>query len=349
MSYIDEIYGKQLEEALRGLVSRPALGQPWFGFHASEVPAGVLLFTATTHSRVLYADFWKYIQDKNLVKTEEEWQSIYNEQGWCPFYSDGDGIDTFRMPSAPLYLHGANTLDEAGKYIKEGLPYFGGSLQGVVTDSGYGTGIFNFQQTTLENLSVVASGAKAAGTFTLSPPPIYGNSDTVTPETSKMLFGIWAISAPQKPIPDATAEGIISELEIVSNGLNGVVRSVNGMNVDAKGEVKLSESLFGTYALPSGAYTDITLPAHNTIIYPPEDGWLFFQGTTSTATNLAYGLQGACSSIVRIDAKGVDFATFIPVSKGGKVNVLYEASISKVIFRLYYTRGYTTENGIIYE
>ena len=182
MSYIDETYGKQLEEALRGLVSRPALGQPWFGFHASEVPAGVLLFTATTHSRVLYADFWKYIQDKNLVKTEEEWQSIYSAQGWCPFYSDGDGIDTFRMPIL---------------------------------------------------------------------------------EESEKLVGVWAISAPQKPIPDATVEGIISELGVASNnaleaknniseavtkaetainGLNGVVRSVNGTAADTSGNVTLNIS-----------------------------------------------------------------------------------------------------------
>lgn len=257
MAYIDETYGKQLEEALRGLVSRPALGQPWFGFHESEVPVGVLLFTATTHSRVLYADFWNYIQNKNLVKTEEEWQSIYSEQGWCPFYSDGDGIDTFRMPSAPLYLHGADTLSEAGQYIEAGLPnitgYFtgrphtsgntryGGGLQGEVTgafswhvqggiDTATGTAETSGTSYKIDKVSFDASRSNS----------IYGNSSTVTPETSKILFGVWAISAPQQPIPDATVEGIISELGVVSNnaleanikaeeaidGLNGVVRSV---------------------------------------------------------------------------------------------------------------------------
>lgn len=227
MSYIDETYGKQLEEALRGLVSRPALGQPWFGFHASEVPAGVLLFTATTHSRVLYADFWEYIQDKNLVKTEEEWQSIYSEQGWCPFYSDGDGIDTFRMPSAPLYLHGANTLGEAGKYIKEGLPNITGSFMvdpfirngvGVHSQTGAffetrnnsGTFASYGDSGSITNVTVANFDASRSSV-------IYGASDHVTPETSKMLFGIWAISAPQQPIPDATVEGIISELGVASN------------------------------------------------------------------------------------------------------------------------------------
>lgn len=268
MSYIDETYGKQLEEALRGLVSRPALGQPWFGFHESEVPAGVLLFTATTHSRVLYADFWKYIQDKNLVKTEEEWQSIYSEQGWCPFYSDGDGIDTFRMPSAPLYLHGANTLGEAGKYIEAGLPNItGGHSGGYGSDRGR-EGAFSGTWITAEtngNGGDFPNNGIDKGwhiNFDAShSSPIYGNSDTVTPETSKMLFGVWAISAPQQPIPDATVEGIISELGIASNnvleansraeaainGLNGVVRSVNGVSANAAGDVGTVDSFNTNY------------------------------------------------------------------------------------------------------
>lgn len=242
-TFIDETYGEQLEEALRGLVSRPALGQPWFGFHESEVPAGVLLFTATTHSRVLYADFWNYIQNKNLVKTEEEWQSIYNEQGWCPFYSDGDGIDTFRMPSAPLYLHGAGTLSEAGKYIEAGLPDITGNgwnQYGMNAEDW--TGAFSAGDITV---TAGAASGSSVGQGSLSfdasrSNPIYGNSDTVTPETSKMLFGVWAISAPQQPIPDATVEGIISELSATKNGLNGVVRSVNGKAADAGGNIDIS-------------------------------------------------------------------------------------------------------------
>ena len=263
MSYIDETYGKQLEEALRGLVSRPALGQPWFGFHASEVPAGVLLFTATTHSRVLYADFWKYIQDKNLVKTEEEWQSIYSEQGWCPFYSDGDGIDTFRMPSPPLYLKGADSTT-AGQYVEAGLPKLEGSIRGGLsviaeTDKTTGVGVFanspvgsGFASYYTQNNTqgIITARFNAANVS-----PVFGKSDTVTPETSKMLFGVWAISAPQQPIPDATVEGIISELgvasnnaleantkvEIAINGLNGVVRTVNGVNADMAGNVAIDQ------------------------------------------------------------------------------------------------------------
>ena len=259
MSYIDKTYGKQLEEALRGLVSRPALGQPWYGFHVSEVPAGVLLFTATTHSRVLYADFWKYIQDKNLVKTEEEWQSIYSAQGWCPFYSDGDGIDTFRMPSPPLYIKGADNLT-VGQYIEAGLPNIVGKFDPPVIPGhadfceGAFFGTNNRPNDGAHRIgSAEINGGWGFGFDASRSSPIYGKSNTVTPETSKMLFGIWAISAPQQPIPDATVEGIISELGVASNnaleaittaeaainGLNGVVRSVNGLGPNVAGNVHL--------------------------------------------------------------------------------------------------------------
>lgn len=230
MSYIDETYGKQLEEALRGLVSRPALGQPWFGFHASEVPAGVLLFTATTHSRVLYADFWNYIQNKNLVKTEEEWQSIYSAQGWCPFYSDGDGIDTFRMPSPPLYIKGSDNTT-VGQYVEAGLPNITGGLRMVndynfnnvgIVNQIWGAFTVNSVPSTIganiqQNSTPSGDGVWPVTMDASRSSAVYGNSDTVTPETSKMLFGVWAISAPQQPIPDATVEGIISELGVASN------------------------------------------------------------------------------------------------------------------------------------
>ena len=243
MSYIDETYGKQLEEALRGLVSRPALGQPWFGFHASEVPAGVLLFTATTHSRVLYADFWKYIQDKNLVRTEEEWQSIYSEQGWCPFYSDGDGIDTFRMPIL---------------------------------------------------------------------------------EESEKLVGVWAISAPQQPISDATVEGIISELGVASNnaleantkaetaisGLSGVVRSVNGVSADAAGNVSVGI----TNALMPNWNAVVSVGINN-VYTAPVDGWAHWscQGSGGGAFYLGSYQKGyAHTNASYSDANALMF----PVGKG---------------------------------
>lgn len=243
MAYIDNEYGTQLEQALRGLVSRPYLGQPWWGWSASEIPAGVLVFDAATHSRTLYADFWKYLRDKNLVITEEEWQATYATQGWCPKYSDGDGLTTFRMPSPPLYLHGASKSD-VGSYQSAGLPNIEGvayasMTQGILLNDGVGA-FYGYSTGRSTNVPSVGGNFSGNDTWAFAASrsnPIYGNSDTVTPETSKILFGVWAISAPQLPIPDATAEGIISSINTLNSKTEGVVKSVNGVNADASGNV----------------------------------------------------------------------------------------------------------------
>ena len=353
MSYIDETYGKQLEEALRGLVSRPALGQPWFGFHASEVPAGVLLFTATTHSRVLYADFWKYIQDKNLVKTEEEWQSIYNEQGWCPFYSDGDGIDTFRMPSAPLYLHGTGILSEAGQYVEAGLPNIVGIMDANGAHGLYGEpGLHEaFYKSSIAYRNVgLNSGSATLSTMNFDASrsnPIYGKSDTVTPETSKMLFGVWAIAAPQKPIPDATIEGIISELNIASNnaseaknGLNGVIRFVNDKAPDAEGKVDIAEFASGL-GMPSDRWQELSFGATNTVYTAPANGWFTILATsTSTAAYLGFfTLNNGCTSLSFVNANGRNIRVLFPAKKGDNVQLLYSAINTPTAFRFVYAEG----------
>jgi hypothetical protein len=180
------------------------------------------------------------------------------------------------MPSAPLYLHGANTLGEAGKYVQEGLPNISGEVfnfigdnasWGPYTNSTYGNAFIAGKDANVGGAlfyttqSASASEANSDG-FILDASrcsPVYGNSSHITPETSKILFGVWAISAPQQPIPDATVEGIISELGIASinaleakNGLDGVVRSVNGLSADAAGNVSDVENIYkgdGQYAI----------------------------------------------------------------------------------------------------
>lgn len=341
MAYIDSNYGNELEAALRKLVSRPALGQPWFGFHESEVPVGVLLFTAGTHSRILYADFWQYVQDKNLVKTEEEWQSIYSTQGWCPFYSDGDGIDTFRMPSAPLYLHGANTLDEAGAYVAEGLPNITGSLTFARTTSDLtlvrgAIGAFSRGNRTISagwgvNITSESNAAYFEDFDASLSNSIYGASDHVTPATSKLLFGVWAISAPQQPIPDATVEGVLSSLELKA-GTDLSNLTTAGKGVAAK------------MSLPSDRYVDLALGASGISYTMQGDGYLVADYMSANSNVAWVRLQNLTTSL---RARSVSYSSsygvivWIPVRKGDKVEVSYvNMNTSNGVFlRFIYAEG----------
>lgn len=101
MAYNDETYGNALEAALAKMITRHAVGEPWSGTRIETKPAGVLLTDGGLQSRGLYAGFYSWLVDKGVVKTDAEWQFIYANQGYCEWYSDGDGSSTFRMPLVP--------------------------------------------------------------------------------------------------------------------------------------------------------------------------------------------------------------------------------------------------------
>ena len=70
----------------------------------STPPDGSIQLNGSTYSRELYSDLWNLIQTKGLYKPEAEWQSIAStNNGYCSWYSDGDGSTTFRVPKFAPY------------------------------------------------------------------------------------------------------------------------------------------------------------------------------------------------------------------------------------------------------
>jgi hypothetical protein len=94
----DQEFINQLAEKLSKLGTvRP------LGFHYlhpyKTAPADSIICNGATYSRALYKDFFDYITTQRWVRTEAEWQRIAaSENGFCPFYSDGDGSTNFRTP-----------------------------------------------------------------------------------------------------------------------------------------------------------------------------------------------------------------------------------------------------------
>ena len=128
------------------------------------------------------------------------------------------GIDsseppTFRVPLFRGYLK----ADSGGGYIKQGLPNITGSLSKIVQKSGgTASGAFKVSSTT----NSVASGSGSSWvepTFEFkasNSSSIYGNSSNVTPETSKVLVGVYAFNTVvNAAILDATDE-ITSDIHV---------------------------------------------------------------------------------------------------------------------------------------
>lgn len=204
-----EEYMEQLSSELKKLVGVQPVGKVWIDFH---VPRGGIPFLAQEVSRALYADLLKYVQDTGQMKTEAEWQEMYAAQnGYVPYYSDGDGVNTFRMPSmGSTYPQFASSLDDVRVFVEEGLPNitgkdtlgWSGMNHGILTnDSAYTEGAFRGDKRWANGW---IAGNATTQTVNVNVPygvgfdasksnAIYGNSVHVTPKTGKILIGVHAI------------------------------------------------------------------------------------------------------------------------------------------------------------
>jgi len=177
------------------------IGHEYFSMNPN-VPQGSLPLIGGEYDRATYPDLWAWVQDQTgYCKTEAEWQTLSTaNNGNVPFYSDGDGSTTFRVPSLRCWVKGANgTVTEVGSYLQAGLPNITGSLtfRPVSTPTIISTrGAFS-----REDASETATGG-AVGSQTYDRPmaifnasasnSIYGNSTTVQPES---IVGMWLVKA----------------------------------------------------------------------------------------------------------------------------------------------------------
>lgn len=206
-----EEYMEQLSSELKKLVGVQPVGKVWIDFH---VPRGGIPFLAQEVSRALYADLLKYVQDTGQMKTEAEWQEMYAAQnGYVPYYSDGDGVNTFRMPSmGSTYPQFASSLDDVRVFVEEGLPNITGSfdimLNGGIVDNGIHSSLnsvrpsgafYNIKTANTDwHLAESNIGTNQNGHYTpyfdaSRSSAVYGNSVHVTPKTGKILIGVYAI------------------------------------------------------------------------------------------------------------------------------------------------------------
>lgn len=152
-----------------------------FAWPFSTAPDGCIILNGSTYDRTLYADFFAYIKSKGWTKTETEWQSIASaNNGFCPWYSEGDGSTTFRTPKFAPYQKIALASGDAGKYYEAGLPDHSHSIEvrAASRDCGYADGAPQFWLNSYTGSTGKASKSNA----------IYGSSTTVQPESHDWII-----------------------------------------------------------------------------------------------------------------------------------------------------------------
>lgn len=193
----DQEFINQLAEKLSKLGTVRPLGFHYLHPYGT-VPADSIICNGGMYSRALYKDFFDYITTQGWVKTEAEWQKIATrDNGFCPFYSSGDGSTNFRTPKFAPYQQIAITSAKVGKYSKAGLPDIRGSFtltheeagnvsaSGCFTTSGGGSSRWTGNTENSSTSAVItfeASGYNSA----------YGASTTVQPESHEWVMCVVA-------------------------------------------------------------------------------------------------------------------------------------------------------------
>lgn len=189
---MNEEFINNLADKLQKIGTLHAIGETWISID-STIPAGGVPFLGQLVNRSVWADLFAWATAQGKVKSETEWQSYASANGGnCPFYSDGDGSTTFRMPKIVGYIKGAADLSEAGGYTAEGLPNITGEHCGIEAYSG-ASGCFYHLSTLSTGSGDSDNDNRKIGFDASRSSSIYGNSNHVTPETSVVLFGVYAV------------------------------------------------------------------------------------------------------------------------------------------------------------
>jgi hypothetical protein len=196
----DQTFLNQLAEKLSKLGTVRPLGFHYLHPYGT-VPADSIICNGATYSRALYKDFFDYITTQGWVKTEAEWQEIANrDNGFCPFYSSGDGSTNFRTPKFAPYQQIAMGVAQATQYHQAGLPNSEGWFK-LGSPAYYGDNTTSGMCTISEEESVDQWGGLTDGawrygsTYKVSLKdgnPIYGRSDTVQVEAHEWVMCVVA-------------------------------------------------------------------------------------------------------------------------------------------------------------
>lgn len=184
-----------VREEIRQHSSMP-IGHEYFSMNPN-VPQGSLPLIGGVYSRSTYADLWAWVQTQTgYLKTEAQWQALStSNNGNVPFYSDGDGSTTFRVPSLHCWIKGSDGSAElVGSYLEAGLPNITGQIgnttwiyNGQITSGAFIHSAFSNYSPTAGNETGVLADFDASRSNA-----IYGNSNTVQPES---IVGMWLVKA----------------------------------------------------------------------------------------------------------------------------------------------------------
>ena len=138
----------------------------------------------------------------NYFTDETSWQNSVATYGECGKFVYNQGSNTVRLPKIKGLIEFSTSTTETGNLTEAGLPNITGKQNAIRRDGSVNNNGALRSTLTREGVSSGTGGGKAADiNFDASwSDPIYGNSDTVQPQTIKYLVYIVVASTPKTNI-----------------------------------------------------------------------------------------------------------------------------------------------------
>ena len=304
-------------------------------FNMAEKDVDEVLAMGVAYNRLTYPELWEWAQKRSgLVITESEWMAKYKETGgkFVPYYSSGDDKYTFRTPLLGAYLKGAENAGDVGEYKEAGLPNITGRTYHVVAYSDYEDGAIRNTTKSGTNSGVYTSTDASYDVklryldFDASRSnSIYGNSDTVTPET---MVGIWVIKA----------------VGIVVDSGNTDIAQLLTVNEQTQERVSVVEDIKankGALSMPSSQWVDISSDINGFQYTAPVDGWVAsrFETNTSTYAFFERFRDGLYVAAVPFANNAIDKIILTPVAKGDFFKIDRQGATKVYYDRFYYAQS----------
>lgn len=294
-----------------------------------------LLDGAVIDGNGIYKSFVDYIKTIALTYstcfvTEADWQTQVTRYGVCGKFVYDATANTVRLPKVTGFVEGTIDANALGDLIEAGLPNITGTTRTTWSGGRYGNASGAFENYTHSSGGSSAgdgnNGSTIGATFDASRSnSIYGNSDTVQPQSIKGYYYI------------VIATSTRTEVEV----------NINNITADLNDKASIYDmydagSYIASCAMPSSKYVSLTLGASDATYIAPANGWytLKSSGTAGSAGVRFINLTNGLCSGWTTGSNGTAHAhAFIPALKGQEVRVGYSDLGTLDWFRFVYAEG----------
>lgn len=266
------------------------------------------------------------IAEKSLI------DDIYEQYGIADFYGIDEENERVFLPRNKYFQQLTDDVSKVNEMVEAGLPNITGQLGQPRGASGYPNGAFQHLST---GAAVVAGGngnISIADFDASRSSSIYGNSDTVQPPSSlKLLYY-------------CVGNTVVNEAQIDAGGLVAQVEQKANTTLD--NVTPEAKTIMANMPMPSDNYIDLTLGANGTDYTAPANGYFYFAKTALQnqtvgliRRNIATTWKDLTSYQIAYTGSGNVLPVWLPVKKGDKVEVNYNATGATQSFKFFYAEG----------